>query len=389
MINYKKIKLEDKTRSYAWIKEAQDEGRLYINTLPVSDKVFKEFTSAIKIVEDVYSGKWDLEIDSSDTILRENKVDIKAIIIHFPLINITNKDSLRHTIKDLYVRIPLYLHGRLCFSKLEGGRSTLSYMEYCSNYFHSHLSMNSYDTNLFTYFTTFCTGSGEINAFQMQLNADGFDETIFTNFLIQLYTLVSYESIEGRPYRYIRNITLRTRGDTGFRMPNISATLGLLNRSKIEVEDNTVPDLNFKITTKYELLDDEKFSKFLLKGANSDLTIKKHFLCYADPTGMYYNYSTNTGRSNEYIIPTIDRTYEFIFQGKVVPFIVEDIPEQIDNSNIEYIIHPVVRNRIKQKIEDDINKIKIRQSTIERYQNRSGDARKGTKSDTVLMPTDS
>ena len=378
------LKLQDKARSFSWIKEQYDNKKLYISEILITETIFEDLRKAIKLVNDVYENMWDIEI-----VKYRDGFNIKGIDIYFPLVNLTNKNSKSHIIKDLFVKIPLFARSanRLGVDRLQGSRSTVSYAEYCSEYFHSHLSAYIYNQTLKSLmWYPFCTGSGEINMYQANINTEGITEENFMQYLIQIMTLVSYESIEGTPYRHIESIMIRSRNRQNYSIPSSSIILNLINSIKLEYHNSkTIPELNFRIVNnKYEVLDDELLSKFIKEGVITE-SQKKIFLTYKDFTNVYYKYGEVNTSGNTYITPNINRSEQYIFQGKVVPFVVENIPEQKDVTNVEYIIHPKVREYIKNKIENDVNKTNIRKSTINRYQNSGYNASESTESNTVSV----
>lgn len=384
MENYKEIKLSGKSTNFNWIKSKFDEGILHINGgLIHTEDDFNLLRTAIRVTNDVYEGAWDLDID----IATSGMINIQGIVIHFPLINITNRDGLSHNIKNLFVRQPLRLafgesgNKRLKIDRLEGGRTTLSYAEYCSDYFHSHLSIATYnrdftrDGHKIPFYSTFCTGSGEINIYQSNINVDGFTEEAFMQYLLQIITLVGYESIEGTPYRHIKNILVKTRDNNYYRVPGDSDKMNLFHRIKENhIFESKLPDINFVIEgSRYIIIDDDKWEEFLKSGVVTELQ-KKRWFVMQDAANNVYPYET--GGILNYVQPIIPND-KYIFRGQEYSYIVENIPDEneIVKQEVIYHIHPEVRKSIKNKVENDIDKYKIRKSTIDRYEDKSSNAR--------------
>ena len=394
----KKIKLQDKMRNFSWVAQQQSKGRLYINGRKVTDNVFNEFRIFVKTTQEIYENSWDIDIETSmeefstkkssgkTRIERKLVIQIRGLVLYFPRVTITNIERKSHLIKDIFVRIPFFINQRerLGIERIEGGRTTLSYAEYCSHYYHSHLSIYAIGSissrSQPPMYSTFCTGSGEINIYQADMNSEGITEARATAYLMQIMTVVGYESIEGTPYRHIRNIMIRDA--SGRRSnPNKNVADNLYRRTLAHCKDNNiVPCLEFAIeNNKYIVKDNSKFDEFLLATV-TDEDAKRNILCMIDETGAYYQYGSTPTREQP---PTV--TNKYIFQGREIQFTVEDIPDEIDDSNIEYFIHPFIKTYIKNQIEYDINKKSIRKSTIDRYSNQSSNARKSVQPNKVSV----
>lgn len=396
----KKIKLQNKMRNFSWVAQQQSKGRLYINGRKVTDNVFNEFRTFVKTTQEIYENSWDIDIETSmeefstkkpsgkTRIERKLVIQIRGLVLYFPRVTITNRERKRksHLIKDIFVRIPFFINQgeRLGIGTIEGGRTTLSYAEYCSHYYHSHLSINAIGSissrSQPPMYSTFCTGSGEINIYQADMNSEGITEARATAYLMQIMTVVGYESIEGTPYRYIRNIMIRDASGRKSN-PNRNVADNLYRRTLAHCKDNNiVPCLEFAIeNNKYIVKDNSKFDEFLLATV-TDEDAKRNILCMIDETGAYYQYGSTPTREQP---PTV--TNKYIFQGREIQFTVEDIPGEIDDSNIEYFIHPFIKTYIKNQIEYDINKKSIRKSTIDRYSNQSSNVRKSVQPNKISV----
>ena len=192
------IQLNGNMRNPTWLIRQFSKGRLFIDGTLLTEKTFQEFKIAVKVINDIYEGSWDTEFELriSD---KKIQIDIKGLLIHFPEIQIRNKNSNKHQIKNLFIRVNLRIQiDRLALDYIDGARTSLSYAEWQSNYFHSHLSttsMNITADSKYPYFGGFCTGSGEINIYMADINGEGFSEERFIKFAMQLMTLASYESI--------------------------------------------------------------------------------------------------------------------------------------------------------------------------------------------------
>jgi hypothetical protein len=145
---------------------------------------------------------------------------IIAIHIHFPKITIQNSKNISHTIYDLYVGFNINSEMKLSGSVF-GFRGTLQKSElygravpresYANSedsvYLHSHLK--SYLGNFFSISKgTFCLGSSELSGLVSKLgSAINFTPENITRFCLLLTPLAEWESLEGTPYKYIKDIS--------------------------------------------------------------------------------------------------------------------------------------------------------------------------------------
>ena len=145
-----------------------------------------------ELLDDIYPDNW--EIDSS------NRLTIK-----FPEIEIINSAGKTHTIRDLYVVWGLNKHLAPSVS-IRGYRGLKTVEEYESGYNHSHLG-TGWDRG---WDNTFCLGSGDFANLLNGLNADqDLDWDLIQKALIMINMYVGWESTEGGPYIYMRDIKRR------------------------------------------------------------------------------------------------------------------------------------------------------------------------------------
>lgn len=390
-----KLKRNGDIRNAAWVTQQFTKGRLRFMSEQESTNyaqntsqiIFDNFKASIRVISDLYEDTWDIDFKVE---IRESKVYIiiLGIYILFPLITIRNRNNKSHTIKNLIVKIPLYNRSNtdLRIGPLQGGRLTLSNAEWQSNYFHSHLSTTSSSissNSSIPRFGTFCTGSGEINIFRSDINGDGFSEPRFMRFALQIMSLVSYESIEGVPYRCMSNIREANMSGSIY-LAGGNTLSEMFKRTVIRYYKarNKVPDIDIKIgsSNSYYIADNDKFTKFL-EDVEYTQEEKERFFCGEGSDGVLYKY----GASLVNTVPTF--TNKFIFRGEEIPMVVE--PSTRSNTTIVYKIHPNLVKYLKQEIEYELNENKIRQSTIDKYRVETSDATESVQPDPVPMPADS
>mgnify|MGYP003591270294 CR=1 FL=1 len=169
-----------------------------------------------------------------------------ALVIYFPEVVMTNRNNKRHTITDVLVRVSLNTsRSKLTINTVfEITRTSFSINEIFSGYVHSHT--NSYPTNNeiinklkngkiqyyscsdyvdsfndgtneSSYYSGFCMGSGGINNILTQFNAGTKqnDVNLWILILRNIKVLISYESLEGGPYKIFDSVERRDHSKVG------------------------------------------------------------------------------------------------------------------------------------------------------------------------------
>lgn len=241
------------------------------------------------------------------------------IYIHYPEILITNSKNETHTIKDLYVRIHiniiLNLEGiDMCFITLAGRRMNVSIKEWQSQYGHSHIS------NCFSDFSNFCLGSSDfaltIGSLQLSLTKED-----WYLFFLSIDNYVSWESLEGGPYRKIANISY------------VSSISGSEINSELKRLIRNIPNKCFKYTDKLDVLtthpslleyyDNESRIRSITSYTDDQLEEIKNIICIKGlvldgktiPFQLYYDKSKTTNLSKDII-----DTYNSILKEKLINF---------------------------------------------------------------------
>lgn len=171
-----------------------------IHQLPESKRGL--VSSVRDVLESVYPNNYDIHFGFND--FSQNDFSSMMIVIRFPKINIKNSKEMSHTIENLFVKIETHLiEGTLSIQNVHGARTKLTYEEYVSTYCHSHLTFSKEQIGRYS---KFCTGSGEINNIKLMFNSSNNDWNLLRLYLLHLNTFVSWESLEGGPYRRISEI---------------------------------------------------------------------------------------------------------------------------------------------------------------------------------------
>lgn len=130
--------------------------------------------------------------------------DYQLLTIRFPQVKITNENDESTTIRNLFVRL-VFDGDNKVKPYIFGMTTSLTVAQIKVDYMHSHL------TGLYNHrkptFRSFCLGTGPIRTTLSSLNESGNEDYLWELFCVELDRMVHVESLTGKPYRYIRNIS--------------------------------------------------------------------------------------------------------------------------------------------------------------------------------------
>ena len=128
------------------------------------------------------------------------------ITIRFPEVKITNEADESTTIRNLFVRM-VFDEEYKVRPYILGMTTSLTTAQIKTDYMHSHLTGLQNNRPVFK---TFCLGTGPIRTTLSSLNESGNEDYLWELFCVELDRMVHVESLQGRPYRYIRHISNNT-----------------------------------------------------------------------------------------------------------------------------------------------------------------------------------
>lgn len=285
-----------------------------------------------------------------------------GIVIHYDKFNIRNSKNMVHEINDMYIQIVL---GRnlsdtegerdITISTLRGYRHSATKRELMSSYAHSHIGGGDCYRNQDVKFSGFCTGTGEINQTIARLRSK-YNSGIFKLFLFQITPFLEWESLEGRPHMYISNVLGRANVQ-GISQERIKNFVTEMTRY-FEENPNNKKEVNFKLHNgNIVVKDDSKFEDFLKYKGNEVDSYRLNDVVAISTKGEYYSIVTVPE-----VMPT-DYLYNqehrsFHFREELREFkIVEPNPE--NSGGPEFYIHPKIKQYVKYKIEDTVQKERI------------------------------
>lgn len=154
-----------------------------------------------KIAKEIYPDNVDFYTLIDDNI---KNIPLSAnvpfgIMIRFPELTVTNENSEKHLVKEMYVYLGIDLDGGMPIFK--GIRMKLEAKEINTNYGLSHL-LNGLEN-----WGTFCTGTSDF-AITNSILMEQYDVKLFEIFLFHLRIFLEWESISGGPYHRIANTIL-------------------------------------------------------------------------------------------------------------------------------------------------------------------------------------
>lgn len=256
------------------------------------------------------------------------KVKAYDIIIHFPELFIKNICMVNHRITDMYIKLELSLflsdiHHRYGFV---GMRTSYTFAEYSSGYNFSHLS-GPPDTFRWS---SFCLGETHFSTLCMSI-ATEFDKNFFGLFCYQLEQYLSWESLEGGPYKRIGDISER---GSSLRTVIISST-DKITYYKLYLQSGHTPNIEIKsnqwMFSASVIIDDH-----LREGITKIVTNNNHLQHWDSSTKIARSIGVNNREEEQRQLLAAKPNTIFTFKGKDIKFELTDMvkkKEEKDNSN--------------------------------------------------------
>lgn len=273
-------------------------------------------------------------------------IDHARVVIRFPEIDITNSREDQHTIRELFVRLFIMENGYIS-QEIEGARLAASAHEIFSNYGHSHLGSifyTGYSGDTIGY-NSFCTGTGEIGSIINFYNANTRVEQA-VSLLLMLKSYLSWESLEGGPYRLMSEIGVKNYTLYEPTKTELEGFFYVLKNERTKTE--LLSKLNWVITDgAMKLIDDQNFENLLFSRLEN--YGYSTFLVFRNEAGQPFY-------SNETDISFLLENPSFLeFRGEKINFtLVGELP----NINKQLYCHPQIKSYVKQQLEKFANKVK-------------------------------
>jgi len=212
------------TKDPKWLKRLFDKGKIATSTRGFTKVIgddatvyYEQLCQLITLMNNHYGDNWDIHMTVTD-----RKLYCPAIIINYDKITITNSTSNERELENLLVYFDLsYDITGINLSTMKGTRLTVKHDEWSNGYLHSHLPGLEFENTTYSAWDKreeifklreFCLGSEDMSELTIEINADPFDIQKFELLFMTLDNYVRWESEEGRPFRYMRNIVLQAAG---------------------------------------------------------------------------------------------------------------------------------------------------------------------------------
>ena len=355
----------------------------------------------IKIFEQKFQGNQDLAFEVKE------KEDCFKLYPYFkvlyPEIEITNTNKEKHTIKNLVVVFSLKWDSyfkKWKIDEMTGLRLTLSYLELKKLYSHSHLNCGTLTSSFKSMTSTkFCLGSSTLGMSIAEYNTESNKEQstlVLEGILYTLDTYVTWESLEGVPHNYIRN--LFPFGGTPVSDSSLdSHSLRVVNFLK----GNKIP-----LALDYGVMNDSIFIKNSLENAeffkgilqNSLISgryiLQREYLCFPSQGDTFLQADSNFYSvahvrylAKEYKkddLYNLSKPFTF-FNGRKHSLVFSFYMEkkiQKDEQNI--IIYPKFLEHVYRKLESKIQKARLRSQAV-RYLTSLRSAKGSPRQDQVTL----
>lgn len=372
-------KFSGNIRKSAWIYKKALKG--FFKTVPKNErKEAFDFTSQldsmITVLNAVHGKNWDFNLDP----IVDYEGDFTGyelyVNILYPNILITNSDGDEHTIEDLIVSFLVKYSGFkdaetrskiYSFSNLKGTRATLSYVEWINEYLHSHLSscpMNRYSSAF--KFKDFCLGTNTpIHDVMEELHVK-YSPEMFEMFLYNIETLVSWESLEGVPYKKIRELVLTTNKE----IVDYINSKTYYERLLPTITKQDVNEIDFVIQNNaYKVVLNHKFINMIKRKVIYHLSNYWNKLLVQKRNSILYGYVVENNTSQKDLdrkfINHLNEVPYFYLQDRKVIFKVKK--HAVEQPKVEnYQIHPNFLEYVKSRFENKLHENTIRKCSIER-----------------------
>jgi hypothetical protein len=255
---------DDEEEEKSWLINYNDEG-YYIFENEFSILTEEEYQQELKKIKDVkkniFYKKSQVEplVKSifGERAYCQGAEDNYNFIIHFPIINIKNRDGRTHVITDLYFKTEVNFLGASGINKIsinvKGGRGSATVSEIYSAYGHSHLSNGLNACS----FSSFCLGASDFKVLiaNLQMNPE---EYLWEMYLYSIEAYLSWESLDGGPYNRIEKI----------RSPQNSSSIIEAIRIESVRLAKLIPEESFNFINGLVLQSDSSLERFYEENSN-------------------------------------------------------------------------------------------------------------------------
>jgi len=263
-----------------------------------------------------------------------------CFVIKFKKIVITNSYHQKHVIRDLYILLPFNKDFKFT-GNLMGTRGEISFYENELGYLHSHLRGHGV--------SDFCLGSGPIRDYISRFNISP-DENELFNVIYNIKIYSAWESIEGRPYKRIRDLGKKEIDENSHIFFNENDLLEKYIKSDHQIPINLTTVNGVKTLVVNKNILEKQLVDFFSKSDSA--------LVYKDITHNTY-YSVASLREENRKLPN----KLFTFKGEDIYTTVKSYNNEIKVQDKEFYAHPKITFKIQEWFSKRINDHIIQKET--------------------------
>lgn len=399
LTNYLKLRIEN---PYEYLKEKSKKNRLFYSDRPernISIGYLEKLEPIIKSLNEIYGDNWDF-LFYYGLVNGKIKVFFRGFITRFPQVTIENKDNKKYDgIKDLFVLYGMSANNGIPYClNIQGGRTTMTFAEYYS-YGHSHYD-NIPHTNYCgfkdlalssVYFSNFCLGTSNLSTMILETNEpENNNEEFWTNFFVQMFTIVYYESLSGMPYHKFSKIRLPTTSNNYSRASfdyAISDDDFLKYLFKDYKSKNVHIDLSLE-NDKLKVDFDEEFEKYAVDVLDEELdNYRKYYLCYKLEDNNYELHVNNTFNVSfkNYLPDSSIDIIPLVYKQKEFPLVITDIPKDNDTVTPKLVLMKETKEYIKRCLTRRLEKIQKNEAFESVYKNKINSYKRGLQRDNIPL----
>ena len=309
--------------------------------------------------------------------------------LFYPDFTITNSEGETHNIKDLIVihKVAYSRTGGHIYTKHpEGGRFRKTKLETAASYQQSHLpSYDSEDWGENPFRTsTFCVGgdtdvSRMIAEFEVEMDWDRYELYLFC-----VDSMITWESVEGVPYRKMRDI----KNSMNDRVTSVNSNHPIKIVNYI-INEKIPLDVDFYVSEgRFKIKPNEKANEFIKKAVLHNLFFQSYksilVTRVSNTFSEFLQMRAESQQAEDFAILSEDQYT--IFRGKKV--FAKIIKEDTRNQQIvpleNYIVYPNFLKDVLSQLESRIYSKAITKSGIKIY-NSLNNASRSVTSDTISM----
>lgn len=286
-------------------------------------------------------------VESACNAMRQVKAYV--ITIHFPKLTVRNSRGRKHEMVDMWIRMEMspFLNDSHRGHGFTGMRTSYTLAEYTSQYNFSHMANNPEQLT----WSRFCLGHTQFSTLCMSL-ANEFNANQFGLLLYQLEGYLSWESLEGTPYRSMGNISER-----GSSYANVQINSSERNRYyRKYLESGHTPNVEMISNPFYygfTVLNDDQLREAITSVVDND----NHLQYWDSDRKVAVDRMMNNRNA------AVDRamngrggTTLFTFNGKEIKFVITDGSKKDEKGDNQKVAHTQIVNHVVTTLNQGLTK---------------------------------